>query len=162
MRFEDGADFLGIGNLLSQQHAATRLIDNALSETTIVFDLAAQFLCRQLGNRVYQANFVGIPQSVPCALHDFLREAEAIREKRARLIKAEAEMEASEKLTAASAMMAGNPAALELRRMQMVAEVGAENNSTIVALIPSDFVTLAKSLTEFLREHTGVEPTSKK
>ena len=89
-------------------------------------------------------------------------QAEAIREKRARLIKAEAEMEASEKLTAASAMMAGNPAALELRRMQMVAEVGAENNSTIVALIPSDFVTLAKSLTEFQREHTGLEPTPKK
>src|SRR5438445_7582309 len=57
-------------------------------------------------------------------------QAEAIREKRARLIKAEAELEASEKLAAASAKMAGNPAALELRRMQMIAEGGAENNST--------------------------------
>lgn len=47
-------------------------------------------------------------------------QAEAIREKRARIIKAEAELEASEKLAAASAKMAGNPAALELRRMQMV------------------------------------------
>jgi hypothetical protein len=44
-------------------------------------------------------------------------QAEAIREKRARIIKAEAELEASEKLLAASAQMAGNPAALELRRM---------------------------------------------
>src|SRR4029077_14488706 len=59
-------------------------------------------------------------------------QAEAIREKRARIIKAEAELEASEKLAAASAQMAGNPAALELRRMQMIAEVGAENNSTTV------------------------------
>jgi regulator of protease activity HflC (stomatin/prohibitin superfamily) len=81
-------------------------------------------------------------------------QAEAIREKRARIIKAEAELEASEKLAAASENMAGNPAALELRRMQMIAEVGAENNSTTVLMIPSDFVTLSKSLSEYLREHT--------
>src|SRR5438876_8287415 len=79
-------------------------------------------------------------------------QAEAIREKRARIIKAEAELEASEKLAAASAKMAGNPAALELRRMQMIAEVGAENNSTTVIMIPSDFVTLSKSLSEYLHE----------
>jgi regulator of protease activity HflC (stomatin/prohibitin superfamily) len=81
-------------------------------------------------------------------------QAEAIREKRARIIKAEAELEASEKLAAASAQMAGNPAALELRRMQMVAEVGAENNSTTVIMIPSDFVTLAKSMSEYLHDLT--------
>jgi regulator of protease activity HflC (stomatin/prohibitin superfamily) len=80
-------------------------------------------------------------------------QAEAIREKRARIIKAEAELEASEKLAAASAQMAGNPAAIELRRMQMVAEVGAENNSTTVIMIPSDFVTLSKTLSDYLREH---------
>jgi regulator of protease activity HflC (stomatin/prohibitin superfamily) len=78
-------------------------------------------------------------------------QAEAIREKRARIIKAEAELEASVKLAAASAQMAGDPAALELRRMQMIAEVGAENNSTTVLMIPSDFVTLAQSLSEFMR-----------
>jgi regulator of protease activity HflC (stomatin/prohibitin superfamily) len=82
-------------------------------------------------------------------------QAEAIREKRARIIKAEAELEASEKLAAASVQMAGNPAALELRRMQMIAEVGAENNSTTVLMIPSDFVTLAKSLSEYLHEHSS-------
>src|SRR6476659_738032 len=81
-------------------------------------------------------------------------QAEAIREKRARIIKAEAEHEASEKLAAASLRMMGNPAALELRRMQMIAEVGAENNSTTVLMIPSDFVTLSKSLSEYLREHS--------
>jgi regulator of protease activity HflC (stomatin/prohibitin superfamily) len=79
--------------------------------------------------------------------------AEAIREKRARIIKAEAELEASMKLSQAAATMAENPAALELRRMQMVSEVGAENNSTTVLMIPSDFVTLTKTLTEYLREH---------
>jgi len=47
--------------------------------------------------------------------------------------------------------MAANPAALELRRMQMIAEVGAENNSTTVIMIPSDFVSLANSLSDYLR-----------
>jgi regulator of protease activity HflC (stomatin/prohibitin superfamily) len=65
-------------------------------------------------------------------------QAEAIREKRARLIKAEAEMEASTKLAQASEQMAGNPAALELRRMQVLAEIGVENNSTTVLMIPSN------------------------
>jgi regulator of protease activity HflC (stomatin/prohibitin superfamily) len=81
-------------------------------------------------------------------------QAEAIREKRARIIKAEAELEASEKLAAASAMMASDPAALELRRMQMISEVGAENNSTVVLMIPSDFVTLSTSLSDYLRQRT--------
>jgi regulator of protease activity HflC (stomatin/prohibitin superfamily) len=88
-------------------------------------------------------------------------QAEAIREKRARIIKAEAELEASEKLASAAAQMAGNPAALELRRMQMIAEVGAENNSTTVLMVPSDFVTLSKSLSEYLHELAAARPSSK-
>jgi regulator of protease activity HflC (stomatin/prohibitin superfamily) len=80
-------------------------------------------------------------------------QAQAIREKRARIIKAEAELEASRKLGDAAEQMANNPVAVELRRMQMVTEVGAENNSTTVLLIPSDFITLAKSLTQYLNEH---------
>jgi regulator of protease activity HflC (stomatin/prohibitin superfamily) len=85
-------------------------------------------------------------------------QAEAIREKRARIIKAEAELEASEKLAAAAMQMAGNPAALELRRMQMISEVGAENNSTTVIMIPSDFVHLAKSLSEYVGERVSARP----
>src|ERR1700678_123822 len=85
-------------------------------------------------------------------------QAEAIREKRARIIKAEAELEASQKLSMAAEQMAGNPAALELRRFQMISEVGAENNSTTVLMIPSDFVTLSKSLSEYVREHTAKNP----
>ena len=79
-------------------------------------------------------------------------QAEAIREKRARIIKAEAELEASRKLGEAAEQMANNPVAVELRRMQMVTEVGAENNSTTVLMIPSDFVTLARSSSQYLRE----------
>lgn len=79
-------------------------------------------------------------------------QAQAIREKRARIIKADAELEASRKLADAAQQMANNPVAVELRRMQMVTEVGAENNSTTVLMIPSDFVTLAKSLSDYLQE----------
>jgi regulator of protease activity HflC (stomatin/prohibitin superfamily) len=78
-------------------------------------------------------------------------QAQAIREKRARIIKAEAEMEASEKLALAAAKMMENPAALELRRFQMIAEVGAENNSTTVIMIPSDFVSMSKNLSDYLQ-----------
>ncbi|MDP9127088.1 MAG: SPFH domain-containing protein [Pseudomonadota bacterium] len=91
---------------------------------------------------------------LPVAMQQVMAmQAEAIREKRARIIKSEAEFEASIKLAQASAQMAENPAALELRRMQMIAEVGAENNSTVVMMIPSDFVTLAKSMSEYLHDH---------
>ena len=87
-------------------------------------------------------------------------QAEAIREKRARIIKAEAELEASQKLSQAALQMAENPAALELRRFQMISEVGAENNSTTVLMIPSDFVTLARSLSEYFHElHAKTKPS---
>ena len=74
-------------------------------------------------------------------------EAEAVREKRARIIKAEAEQEASALLAEAAQEMMKNPAALELRRLQMLTEVGAENNSTTLVMIPSDILSLAKEWT---------------
>jgi len=95
---------------------------------------------------------VEIPTSMQRAM---AREAEAIREKRARIIKAEAELEASEKLSAASQEIEQNPAALELRRMQMISEVGAEQNTTTIIMMPSDFVTLARSLSTALNRTTN-------
>ena len=89
---------------------------------------------------------------LPVAMQQVMAmQAEAIREKRARIIKAEAEFEASVKLSAAAAEMMVNPAALELRRMQMISEVGAENNSTTVLMIPSDFVSLSQTLNQYLQ-----------
>lgn len=75
------------------------------------------------------------------------KEAEAVREKRARLIKADAEYEASVMLAKASENIVQNPAALELRRLQMLTEVGAENNTTTLVMMPSDFISLAKEWT---------------
>ena len=44
--------------------------------------------------------------------------------------------------------MTRSPLALELRRMQMIAEVGAENNTTTIIMMPSEFMTIAKGLAE--------------
>jgi len=79
------------------------------------------------------------------------QEAQATREKRARIIKAEAEQEGAEKMAEAAAIIAQNPLALELRRMQMITEVGAEQNTTTIVMMPSAFVTLAESVAESLK-----------
>ncbi|HUL12152.1 MAG TPA: slipin family protein [Methylococcaceae bacterium] len=94
---------------------------------------------------------VEIPESMQRAM---AREAEAVREKRARLIKAEAEQEASFKLSDGARQIAENPIALELRRMQMIAEVGAEQNTTTIVLMPSDFVNLAREFADLLNRKT--------
>lgn len=88
---------------------------------------------------------VEIPEAMQRAM---AREAEAIREKRARIVKAEAELEASIKLTQGAKEMEGSSIALELRRMQMLSEIGIDNNTTTIILIPSEFSNAAKSFTE--------------
>jgi regulator of protease activity HflC (stomatin/prohibitin superfamily) len=90
---------------------------------------------------------VEIPVSMQRAM---AREAEAQREKSARVIKAEAERESSRILAEASEEIAGNPAALELRRMQMISEVGSEENNTTIVLFPTDFVNMAGSVSKLL------------
>jgi regulator of protease activity HflC (stomatin/prohibitin superfamily) len=102
---------------------------------------------------------VEIPSSMQRAM---AKEAEAIREKRARIIKAAAEQEASLKLSEASKMIMENPAALELRRLQMLTEIGAENNTTTLIMMPSDFINLAKQWTDVLQngKNEQVQPIS--
>ena len=90
-----------------------------------------------------QMKSVEIPPSMQRAM---AQEAEALREKRARLIKAEAELAAAEQLRNAAEVIMQNPAALELRRMQMITEVGAEQNTMTIVMMPSEFVSLARSL----------------
>ena len=93
---------------------------------------------------------VEIPPAMQRAM---AKEAEAIREKRARIIKAAAEQEASAKLAEASQMIMKNPVALELRRLQMLTEVGAENNTTTIVMMPSDFMNLAKKVSDSISDN---------
>ena len=85
---------------------------------------------------------VEIPEDMQRAM---AREAEAIREKRARIIKAEAELDASIKLTQGAKQMEESPFSLELRRMQMLSEIGIDNNTTTIVVMPADFVNADKS-----------------
>lgn len=81
------------------------------------------------------------------------REAEAIREKRARIVKAEAELESSIKLTQGAKEMENSPIAVELRRMQMLSEIGIDNNTTTIVLLPSDITSAAKSFSEMVTKN---------
>jgi len=84
-----------------------------------------------------------IPEQMQRAL---AREAEASREAKARLIKAQGEQAAAETLVSAARAIGAVPGALELRRLQTIAEVGAEHNSTIVIAMPMEFGALAGAL----------------
>lgn len=68
------------------------------------------------------------------------RQAEAERERRARIIVADAEYQASKRLAAAAAVMARDPAALQLRLLQTVVEVASEKNSTLVMPVPVELL----------------------
>ena len=80
---------------------------------------------------------VGIPQGMQRAM---ARQAEAERERRAKVINAEGEFQASERLFDAAEVMSGNPAALQLRYLQTLLEIGTNQNSTIVLPVPIDLI----------------------
>ncbi len=84
-----------------------------------------------------------IPENMQRAIG---REAEAIREKRARIIKAEGEQEAAQKLADAASTIATSPGALELRRLQTLSEIGVEHNSTVIAMLPVELLDAARAL----------------
>ncbi len=78
---------------------------------------------------------VDLPQEMQRAI---ARQAEAERERRAKVINAEGELQASQKLTEAAAVIATQPLAMQLRYLQTLAEIATENNSTTVFPIPID------------------------
>jgi regulator of protease activity HflC (stomatin/prohibitin superfamily) len=75
------------------------------------------------------------------------KQAEAERERRARIITAEGEFQAAQKLADASAIMAGTPGALQLRLLQTVVEVAAEKNSTLVMPFPVEMLRFFERMT---------------
>jgi regulator of protease activity HflC (stomatin/prohibitin superfamily) len=127
-----------LDEILQERNKINSLLTESIAGSTAAWGLEVQR---------FEMKDVELPKAMQQVM---AMQAEAIREKRARIIKAEAELEASVKLSQAAAQITANPAALELRRMQMIAEVGAENNSTTVLMIPSDFVSLAHTLNDYL------------
>jgi regulator of protease activity HflC (stomatin/prohibitin superfamily) len=93
---------------------------------------------------------VGIPPAMQRAM---ARQAEAERERRAKVIHAEGEYQASERLRDAAEILSVIPAALQLRYLQTLAEVGSNENSTIVFPLPLDVI-------RPLLDHAGTTPAA--
>ncbi len=80
---------------------------------------------------------VDLPENMQRAI---ARQAEAEREKRAKIIHAEGEFQAAEKLTQAANVISVNPTALQLRFLQTLAEISTEKNSTTIFPVPIDII----------------------
>jgi len=80
---------------------------------------------------------VEMPETIQRA---FAKQAEAERERRAKIINAEGEFQASEKLAQAAKILAEHPASIQLRFLQTLREIASEQNSTIVFPVPIDLI----------------------
>jgi regulator of protease activity HflC (stomatin/prohibitin superfamily) len=90
---------------------------------------------------------VGLPDQMQRAM---ARQAEAERERRAKVIAAQGEFESSEKLAQAAAAMGSNPGAMQLRTLQTMAEIATERNSTIIFPIPVEIMSIMQGLADRL------------
>jgi regulator of protease activity HflC (stomatin/prohibitin superfamily) len=86
---------------------------------------------------VVEIKAVDLPQEMQRAI---ARQAEAERERRAKVINAEGEFQASQRLAEAAKILSTEPAALQLRYLQTLAEIATENNSTTIFPVPIDFL----------------------
>jgi regulator of protease activity HflC (stomatin/prohibitin superfamily) len=99
--------------------------------------------------------------SLPDAMkRSMSRQAEAERERRARIITADGELQASEKLAQAAEVMSEHPAALQLRLLQTVVEVAAERNSTLVLPFPVELLRFLERATPTGPDRTDSERES--
>ncbi|HBB67100.1 MAG TPA: hypothetical protein DEF68_08365 [Elusimicrobia bacterium] len=89
---------------------------------------------------------VDLPQEMQRAI---AKQAEAERERRAKVIHAEGEFQAAQKLSDAAQIMAINPAAIQLRYLQTLTEIATDNNSTIIFPVPMDLIQM------FLKKNQG-------
>jgi regulator of protease activity HflC (stomatin/prohibitin superfamily) len=87
--------------------------------------------------RLVEIKDVEIPEAMQRAM---ARQAEAERERRAKIINARGELQASEELRQAADTLTMNPASLQLRYLQTLLELGADQNSTVVFPLPLDIV----------------------
>ncbi len=85
-----------------------------------------------------EVKHVDLPQEMQRAM---AKQAEAERERRAKIIAAQGEFQAAEKLAAAAQVLQGQPQALQLRYLQTLVEISAEKNSTTLFPIPIDLIT---------------------
>ncbi len=118
--------------------------DKLNSELTSIIDVPTEGPWGVKVERV-EVKDVTLPESMKRSMS---RQAEAERERRARVISADGEYQASKKLAQAAATMSADPAALQLRLLQTVAEVAAEKNSTLVMPFPVELLRFLERATD--------------
>lgn len=117
-----------LDELLSQREKLNNRLQELLDERTSHWGVKVTMV---------EVKQVDLPEQMIRAL---ARQAEAERERRAKIIHAEGEYSAAEKLGMAAEVIQRQPAALQLRYLQTLVEIGAEKNSTIVFPFPMDIV----------------------
>lgn len=115
-----------LDTLLSEREAINTRLQQIIDEQTEPWGVKVSLV---------EVKDVELPQSMQRAM---ARQAEAEREKRAKIIHAEGELQASRTLAEAATIIASQPAALQLRYLQTLTEVSAEKNSTIIFPVPID------------------------
>jgi regulator of protease activity HflC (stomatin/prohibitin superfamily) len=117
-----------LDELLSQREAVNQKIRQIIDEHTDAWGIKVV---------VVEVKDVELPQSMQRAM---ARQAEAEREKRAKIIHAEGEFGAAQQLAEAARLMAEQPTAIQLRYLQTLTEIAVEKNSTILFPVPIDFM----------------------
>jgi len=141
-------------SILGQQE-----LDELLSEREKLNQALQQVIDRQTepwGIKVstVEVKNVDLPQEMQRAI---ARQAEAERERRAKVINAEGEYQAAARLAEAAAVISREPAALQLRYLQTLAEIATENNSTTIFPVPVDFLKAFMTNMERKPESRAVE-----
>jgi regulator of protease activity HflC (stomatin/prohibitin superfamily) len=117
-----------LDELLSERDKINAILQSIIDEATSPWGVKVS---------IVEVKDVEIPAGMQRAM---ARQAEAERERRAKVIAAEGEFQASQKLADAADVMAKAPMALQLRYLQTLLEIGAANNSTVVFPIPVDMI----------------------
>ncbi len=119
-----------LDDLLSQREKLNQQLQHILDQRTDVWGIKVSSV---------EVKHVDLPPDMQRAM---ARQAEAEREKRAKIIHAEGELEASEKLGQAATVIAQEPVTITLRYLQTLTEIAAEKNSTIVFPLPIELLNL--------------------
>ena len=139
-------DFLAATSQVSQTTLRSVLgkaeLDTLLSQREELNDDLQQIIDEQTEPWGIKVSLVEIKDvEIPSTMQRAMaRQAEAERERRAKIIAAEGEYQAAEKLRGAADVMAGNPTTLQLRYLQTLIEIGADHNSTVVFPLPLDLI----------------------
>jgi regulator of protease activity HflC (stomatin/prohibitin superfamily) len=130
-----------LDELLSERDKINAILQEIIDEATQPWGIKVS---------IVEVKDVEIPSTMQRAM---ARQAEAERERRAKVINAEGEFQAAERLKEAAVVMSESPIALQLRYLQTLLEIGSNNNSTIVFPAPIDL------LRPFLERADGAAPT---